>query len=308
MRTATRRVGFTLIELLVVIAIISTLVGLLLPAVQKAREAAARISCTNNLKQIGLAMHQYAGVNERLPPSRLYPFHPIIPPPPSPGPWTLVYEGGPTWAILILPFLEQDNLYRQWNLAGAYYEQNAVARTTPVKLFFCPSRRSAGDGLSVSGDVPSTSPPGYPHLPGALADYAVVVDRFGNDYADEVNQGVKGSFQMDRGFTLLDFSDGTSNTVLVGEKHTPQGKEGTGWWDCSAYNGNYAKCSTRAASKSFPLTTNPKDTGWKFGGRHTGVVLFCFADGHVQRVPEMINPDVLEMLGTRNDGLVIPDF
>src|SRR5262245_12388994 len=150
-----RRTGFTLIELLVVIAIISTLIGLLLPAVQKAREAAARISCANNLKQIGLAMHNYEGTFQKLPPSRLA-------------------EGYATWMVMILPFIEQDNLYYQWNLWASYYQQKDVARTTPVKLFFCPSRRSAGSapGLSIFGDQWSGGGPGSPHVPGALGDYA----------------------------------------------------------------------------------------------------------------------------------------
>src|SRR5207253_6161530 len=91
------RRGFTLIELLVVIAIISTLIGMLLPAVQKAREAASRISCANNLKQIGLALHNYESTFERLPPSR-------------------TSIGSATWAVFIMPFIEQDNLYNQWNL------------------------------------------------------------------------------------------------------------------------------------------------------------------------------------------------
>src|SRR6202008_1455903 len=95
-----KRRGFTLIELLVVIAVISILIGMLLPAVQKAREAAARISCANNLKQIGLAMHMHPNDYERLPPSRVYPINVI-----SPG--TLIHEGGATWAVFILPYLEQ---------------------------------------------------------------------------------------------------------------------------------------------------------------------------------------------------------
>src|SRR5881275_1096338 len=99
-----KRRAFTLIELLVVIAIISTLIGLLLPAVQKAREAAARMSCSNNLKQLGLAMHNYEGGLGRLPPSR-------------------VRVGGATWAVVILPQTEQDNLYRQWDLSRSYYQQ-----------------------------------------------------------------------------------------------------------------------------------------------------------------------------------------
>ena len=115
--------GFTLIELLVVIAIISVLIGMLLPAVQKAREAAARISCANNLRQIGLAMHLYATdkdpVNPQLPPTRLQ-------------------RGMATWAVLILPYLEQENLYRQWNLSRHYFEQNEVARRTPVKTYLLP--------------------------------------------------------------------------------------------------------------------------------------------------------------------------
>jgi prepilin-type N-terminal cleavage/methylation domain-containing protein len=157
------RQGFTLIELLVVIAVISILMGLLLPAVQKAREAAARVSCANNLKQIGLAMHHYENVYSEFPPSRLA-------------------EGRATWAVLILPFLEQDNLHRQWDLSQSYYRQPAPARESSVPGYFCPSRRTAADSprLSVSGDVPSDGSDAQ-HYPGALGDYAVVVDPSGHD-------------------------------------------------------------------------------------------------------------------------------
>lgn len=148
----TRRRGFTLIELLVVIAIIAILVGLTLPAVQKAREAAARTQCANNLKQISLAIHIYEGIYHHLPPAR-------------------ISTQGASWAVLIMPMLEQDNLYRTWNLQQPYYQQSDLARQSAMSIYFCPSRRDKSMGLSISGDVDS-SQPSSGHVAGALADYA----------------------------------------------------------------------------------------------------------------------------------------
>jgi prepilin-type N-terminal cleavage/methylation domain-containing protein len=162
---ARRRRGFTLVELLVVISIISILIGLLLPAVQKSRESANRISCANNLKQIALALHQYHHDYEMLPPTRLG-------------------DQRATWAVLILPYLEQDPLYKQWDLKRTYYEQNEVARTTRYKGYFCPTRRTAETDptLSVSGDEPSVGVEFPQHVPGALNDYAVNIGTTGMDH------------------------------------------------------------------------------------------------------------------------------
>jgi prepilin-type N-terminal cleavage/methylation domain-containing protein len=150
-----RRGGFTLIELLVVIGIIALLMGLLLPAVQKVRESANRISCGNNLHQITMAMHNYHLDNEHLPPRCLL-------------------ARGATWAVLILPYMEQDNLLKQWDLKRNYYEQSDLARQTPLTNYFCPSRRSAGmAGLSTSGDQLWFGGNDFgPNVPGALSDYA----------------------------------------------------------------------------------------------------------------------------------------
>ena len=164
-RSAAKRAGFTLVELLVVIAVIGILIGLLMPAVQKAREAANRISCANNLKQISLAMHHYHLDFGKLPPrARLV------------GPSDANNGAGATWSVLILPYLEQDNLYNQWDLARRYYDQNDVARRTPVRIYFCPTRRSAGSSpeVSTSGDQSILGDGSLAsNVPGGLGDYAV---------------------------------------------------------------------------------------------------------------------------------------
>jgi prepilin-type N-terminal cleavage/methylation domain-containing protein len=289
----TTRAAFTLIELLVVIAIISVLIGMLLPAVQKAREAAARTQCANHLKQLGLAVHHYHNDHERLPPTReAVRSNRDLP--------------GATWAVLVLPYIEQENLFRQWDRAKTYYEQAAGVRQTSVATFHCPSRRSP-PALSVTGDIQATDPTAT-HYPGALTDYAVVIDRSGHDEAGETCPGMYGPFERKTGLRFADFTDGLSNTLLIGEKHVRTGGEGADWGDCSAYNGDYHTCYTRAAARAFPLATDPRDTGWKFGSKHPGVVLFCFADGRVQRLPKSIDPYTLELLSLRADGQVIPDW
>jgi prepilin-type N-terminal cleavage/methylation domain-containing protein len=160
------RRAFTLIELLAVMAIISVLIGLLLPAVQKVREAANRLSCANNLHQIGLAMHHYHGIHGSLPGNKLG-------------------GGKATWAVLILPQMEQDNLYSQWDTGKSYVLQSAAARQAGVPNYFCPSRRTARTaGLSLAGDTPDGLIGGR-HYPGALADYAVCVDTSGHDVPED---------------------------------------------------------------------------------------------------------------------------
>jgi hypothetical protein len=141
-----------------VIAIITLLAGLMMPAVQRAREAASRVSCTNNLKQIGLAMQNYHDQQKSLPPAR-------------------ACDEGATWAVLLEPYLEHDNLFAQWDLSKTYYQQSDLARRTPLKIYFCPSRRlpNTAPGVSIWGDSENPDEANYVNVPGALNDYAVCI-------------------------------------------------------------------------------------------------------------------------------------
>jgi len=184
------RRGFTLIELLVVIAIIAILIGLLLPAVQKVREAAARMSCGNNLKQIGVALHNYASGNQdRLPPMLDYGGYGS-----NPG-WM------PFWFSLY-PYMEQDNLYKRARGTDGWGAGNA---TSIVKPLLCPSDSSTNNGLC------STGASGW-----AAASYAPNYYMFGSANVYSPNKG--GQYISQSKYTIANIPDGTSNTVGVVER------------------------------------------------------------------------------------------
>jgi len=285
------------VELVVVIAIIGVLVGLLIPAVQKVREASARSQCQNNLKQIGLALHMYHGDNNRLPPSRLSDLH-------------------ATWAVLILPYLEQRPLYQQWDLSQTYYNQSDVARTTSVPGYFCPSRRDAQTAprVSISGDQ-NDDPPLGPHVPGALGDYAACTGTDNCDGADctgAYNGAFRAAFdQFGRNLGVVRFAtirDGLSNTFFVGEKHVQFNNFGRGPLDCSCYNGDYWVCSTRSAGPHFPLADSRAGAVPQFGSDHPGICQFLLGDGSVRSLTLATDPKILALLANIADGQAIPDF
>jgi prepilin-type N-terminal cleavage/methylation domain-containing protein/prepilin-type processing-associated H-X9-DG protein len=186
-RTVHKRTGFTLIELLVVIAIIAILIGLLLPAVQKVREAAARMSCSNNLKQMALALHNFHDANGKLPPARD----------------NMDFSAH----VYILPFMEQDNVCKTMDMMMDFdHPSNAVARATRIKSFICPSDAQS----SVPSDL---APTNYRVNQGSSISW-------GNNPNLPTIPRPNGPFHQNSKYKLTDIIDGTSNTAMVSEHPT----------------------------------------------------------------------------------------
>ncbi len=299
-----RHSGFTLVELLVVIAIIGILVALLLPAVQSAREAARRTQCINNLKQVGLALHNFHSAHKKLPPSRYL-------------------DDYPSWLVLIMPFVEGGPEYDTWNLDVSYYHpDNARARQATIEVYACPSRRTATVTMDADRDNASD-----PHFPGGISDYA---GNAGNGAADYWVPGSNGTIvvpdtwdsppdtKWHSDISFKSITDGLTSTILAGEKHVPV--EGLNF-DGSAYNSDNANNFSRIAGRLVPLAFGEQDQAScgtapgcpgpcscdNFGSWHPSVCHFVFGDGRVKPVQTSINPVILDLLTVRNDDTPIPE-
>src|SRR5579875_1337751 len=195
----TIRTAFTLIELLVVLAILGILLSLLLPAVQKVRESAARSQCQNNLKQLGLALHNYHDVHQGFPPGYAA---------------AMPYIDGATdtapgwgWGAFLLPYLEQNNLYAQLNLVQPV--EGSPAIQTMLKVYLCPSDPTPTVAFAVSDGFGATR---------ALAAPCSYAACCGNDESEVTDPTGLGVFYRNSRIRLTDISDGTSQTLLVGDK------------------------------------------------------------------------------------------
>jgi prepilin-type N-terminal cleavage/methylation domain-containing protein len=298
--------GFTLIELLVVIAIIAVLMGLLLPAVFQAREAARRSVCRNNLRQLVLGLHNYESLHGVLPPGYLHSIHPGSP----------ANQMGFSWGTMILPQLEQVNLYEQFSFDVAIFEDpNRVPREHRLSVFLCPSDTYSDGGFVVRDD--STTP----HERYAAASYAA---NWGPSSAsvnlDTAPLRSQGVFYRNSRTKFRDIVDGLSATLALGERTngpisasgTPVGRHSffeTAWSaaarevrDPADDHGHMVLFETRFR----PDQAGADDKG--VSAPHTGIGQFALCDGSVRSVTNNIDAGVYNALGTRAGREVVTDF
>jgi prepilin-type N-terminal cleavage/methylation domain-containing protein/prepilin-type processing-associated H-X9-DG protein len=288
--------AFTLIELLVVIAIISVLIALLLPAVQAAREAARRAQCLNNMMQLAIAVQNYESSHEMLPPGVVNLTGPILDQPKG-------YHFG--WLVQVLPFCEMRNIYNHLNLKiGVYEAQNFTTRTTLVRGFLCPSDPGANRG-----------PTGV-----AMTNYV----GSHNDVEAPIAANNTGVLYLNSAVRFEDITDGTSQTIFLGEKLNDG--LGEGWASGTRASLRNAGSGINRTSTS-PLTSSLAgdddlpgagaasgaaatsfDTLSFVGGytsRHPGGANFAFGDGSIRFLKNSIGAGTFRLLSNRADGEII---
>ena len=336
-----RRSGFTLIELLVVIAIIAILIALLVPAVQKVREAAARTQCTNNLKQIGLAIHNYHDTKKAMPPAAT----------PDMLPWKTPQtaadaDWGSSWMVHILPYLEQGAVFNQWQFSGQSGWQNAnnntLTRGLIIPNYRCPST-SLPEWNPYSVTLPGGGSPGlmyttYVAISGSATD--VGTKTFGTNIVSVQGAIIYQSNRLMDRVKITTISDGTSNTIMVGEQSnhlrdannkvilggTFGGASGVaitsagpdGWIQGCQVNtptGNsgssdriYNSATVRYSINQIGMQINVGGCHDNVGNNvplssmHSGGAMLLFADGSVRFWPNSTPVATLSFAACRNDG------
>jgi prepilin-type N-terminal cleavage/methylation domain-containing protein/prepilin-type processing-associated H-X9-DG protein len=303
-RTQFRRNAFTLIELLVVIAIIAVLVGLLLPAVQKVREAANRMKCQNNMKQIALAVHNYQSTYDKFP-------YAALDYQPSENAATYV-----TGFILILPFLEQDNVAKRWNpklprndssteVTLGYSNSSLQQRLIPT--YTCPTMTpptgplGGAENRAYCSYLFSSGTPDAQLFP-YWAAYGLPAQPVYDGVIIPLNNPAKVASTSNKTVTkITDVTDGTSNTFLAGETDfTPQGVPSTSYGGVWAYG--YIGYCWGTTFVPFNKHDNTSTVYGAFRSQHTGGGNFALADGAVRFVATGIDPVTYNAMATRSGG------
>lgn len=289
------RQGFTLIELLVVIAIIAILIALLLPAVQQAREAARRSSCKNNLKQIGLGLHNYHSTH-RIFPSGWIGVQPGV------GP-NVEFGSGWGWGTMILPYMDQAPLVNQinFNLDINNAGQTAGLIETVLPTFRCPS-----DPAPNTFEIEEEGNPGNVLANLATANYVGV---FGSDELDDCHSAPVGTncqssglFYQNSNTRFRDITDGLSQTILVGERKTDQNAGWLSTWVGAVPEGE--ETFARALGATDHVPNDPASHFDDFSSNHEGGAQFVFGDGRVRFVSENIDINVYQSLSSIRGGEV----
>jgi prepilin-type N-terminal cleavage/methylation domain-containing protein/prepilin-type processing-associated H-X9-DG protein len=316
-----KRRGFTLIELLVVIAIIAVLIGLLLPAVQKVRDAAARMRCSNNLKQLGLAMHNYHATYNRLPKGLTQ----------TPGPWR-----GITFYVHLLPYIEQENLARLWDHNNLQANTDSGRAASVIPTLICPSDYFEENPTTVPASGSSTVAFAGTYAGTSYAgNYGTVAYHPGSGPLGPAQPNGVLYLHLEpsptnplppygRQISFSDIRDGASNTIMLGEKfhedpnfnQIPPASRSSllmHQWSMWAWSGGWKGSGHIFCSCAVPINhmvPNPPGSGFlpqdmrvnAWGSGHPGGANFCMVDGSVRFIQQTLPQTILCALSTRAGG------
>ncbi len=299
MTSGSKKRGFTLIELLVVIAIIAILIALLLPAVQQAREAARRSTCKNNLKQLGLGLHNYHDIYGSFPPGGMSAGNQLA------------------WCAMILPQIDQAPLFKQFNFSTQTYTSFNALALTRIPVFLCPSASSASEKTTNSGEYSGGVPTYTTHYYGVMGPIgtnpltggAYILDPSNSSLTGHGGYAASGVLFRNSHTGIRDITDGSSNTFLLGEMSFAKDAQGNTnksfrVWTRGATSTAMGSCKNMVNRINYQAYTSANFNNVSFGSNHTGGCQFLMGDGAVRFVSANVNFNLYQATGSRDGGEV----